>query len=471
MTAPLQTTRAAAYIRVSQVGGRTGEAFLSPDLQRERIHAWAAYRQAQIVETYTDLDVSGRTGTVRPAFERMMRDAAAGRFDCVCVYRLTRFGRSVKDTATRYAELRDLGIGLVSVTEDIDTTTASGKLMQNMLFAMAEFESERIGEEWRAVHANRRARGLHHASRGVYGYETTGAVPTHIRESEAQAIRSLFARRAAGDSFHELRRWLFTAGHQPRSGESHFDVSTIRWILANPLYAGLIEVDGELRESTSPAIVSRAVWEQVRALRGTHAPPRHTAGLLAGLLHCESCDYRMVAGTARGYRSYRCQARILQRDCPAPAAISMPRIDEWAQAQLLAQLDPRRVRRPRGDQGRRARLAERQRRAQDVQRALDQLADERYLFGSLDTAEYERQARRLLAERAAAQRDVDALRAALTPIAAPAAYTHQDFAALPLRARQRVLRLAILRITVSAAGRNAGRAGVPPAQRCHITWR
>ena len=93
---------------------------------------------------YRDIDRPAKERDDRPEFDRLMSDARQGLFEAVCVYRLTRFARSVSQAARAYAELRRVNVALVSVTEDIDTTTASGQLMQNILFSLAEFESQRV---------------------------------------------------------------------------------------------------------------------------------------------------------------------------------------------------------------------------------------------------------------------------------------------------------------------------------------
>ena len=466
---------AAGYVRVSQVGGRGGDSFLSPELQRERIEAWAAYRQHRIVEWYTDLDVSGRTGVRRPEFERLMADARAGRFGIVAVYRLTRFGRSVKDTATRYEELRQLGVGLVSVTEDIDTTTAGGKFMQNMLFAMAEFESERIGEEWSSVHRTRRGRGLAHASRGVYGYHTEGAVPVSPDPAEARAVRGAYLLRADGASLGHVRRWLHDEGYRPRGGGDYFAASTVRRMLSNPLYAGMVEADGQVIAGRHEAIVPRDVWDRVQALHAHAATvTRYRVGLVAGLVVCATCGYRMQAFTLRGERYYRCSAAKMTRPCQHPTIMAMPKLDAHVEQMLLRRLDPRRM--PRGGraragdaEARQRRRSQLDRRAADLARALDRLADERYLLGSLSQDEYQRQAARLVDERSRVEREAEETAAAAARTVKMRAWSSDAWHRLPLERRQRIARAMIHRVHVKPS-RRGGARWVKASDRATIEW-
>lgn len=466
--------RAVGYIRVSQVGARGGDSFLSPDLQRDRIQAWAAYRQHEVVSWYTDLDVSGREGVRRPEFERLMGDARKAVFEIVAVYRLTRFGRSVKDTAARYAELRDLGIGLVSVTEDIDTSTAGGKFMQNMLFAMAEFESERIGEEWRGVHANRRRRGLAWVPRGVYGYRVDGSVPVAIESAEARAVREVYQRRAAGASIGQLRAWLREEGYQPPKGGTHFAAPTVRAMLRNPVYAGLVRSEDELVEGTHEAIVSRELWEQVQRLHGrtTHLN-RYRSGLGSGLVRCAGCGYAMTAWRNRaGTRFYRCASRLQARECSAPTVIAMPKLDAHLETMFLRRA--RRLALPRG--GRATRGADRWQRQESLlttrvneyRRALDALADARFRGGTIGQDEYEHQAARILSDRARAEADLEEARALAAQERPRTVEFYDAWPRLPLERRQQMLRRLIREVTVTPGKR--GGPQPPITERVTIDW-
>lgn len=466
--------RVAGYVRVSQVGSRGGDSFLSPDLQREKIEAWARYREAEIVQWYTDLDVSGRTGVRRPELERLMRDARAKRFDMVAVYRLTRWGRSVRDAAARYADLRDLGIGLVSCTEDLDTSTSGGKFMQNMLFAMAEFESERIGEEWRNVHANRRQRGLAWVPRGIFGYRVEGSVPIAVDHAEARAVREVYQRRAGGASVGELRQWLHDEGYRPSRGGTHFAAPTVRRMLRNPIYAGLVPSGDDLVEGTHEAIVSRELWEQVQRLHGrTETLGRYRSGLGSGLVRCAGCGYAMTAWHSRGgTRYYRCASRLQSRECPAPTVISMPKLDDHLEAAFLRRA--RRLSLPRG--GKVTRGAGRWQRQEailttrvdELRRALDNLADARFKGGTISQDEYEHQASRLLADRARAEAELEEARALAAQERPRTVEFFDAWPRLPLPRRQTMIRRLIREVRVHP-GRHGG-PQPPIRDRVDIEW-
>jgi len=108
---------------------------------------------------YTDVGISGAKAK-RPQLDKLMRDAHQRRFDVLVVWKIDRLGRSLSHLLGVLDVLKDLGIEFVSLTNDIDTGTASGKLMFQMLGAFSEFERSLIQERVRAGLANARSKGI-----------------------------------------------------------------------------------------------------------------------------------------------------------------------------------------------------------------------------------------------------------------------------------------------------------------------
>jgi DNA invertase Pin-like site-specific DNA recombinase len=487
------TRRAVGYVRVSQVGSRGGDNFHSPEVQRERIEAWAAYRDYAITKWYIDLDVSGTGKVRRPEFERMMADARERRFDAVAVYRLTRFARNLKDAAARYAELRELGISLVSVTEDIDTTTASGQFVQNMLFAMAEFESQRIGEEWRNVLARRRRQGIATVTKHITGYRQhvdpqTGkksATLDEIEPREAEAVRLMFSMRDEGCSYTAIQKALGRDGYRPRLGGSRFSTVVIGQILKNPLYAGYLRGDdGELVEAKHEPIVSLDVWERVQAL----APQairtnRFGNALLSGLLVCSGCGYAMQYATggrrSNGYHrpdAYRCPSRQRVEPCPQGTSVQGNIADAYVEEAFLSRFDPKRM--PNGGKVKtspqqrawKAQLGRARARVQELDTMLDDLAEQRFRHRKLDPAYFERQAARWLEEREQEEERARDLEGKLA-VARPLERNVLDlWDALPPVQKRRAFRIVIESIRVLPAPRRGKSQAELLPERFEIAW-
>jgi len=121
---------------------------------REYVHR----RGWQIADEYVDQGVSGCKES-RPALNRLMADACRRRFDAILVWKIDRFGRSLKHLVNSLAELAALGVAFVSLRDNLDLSTPSGRLMFQIIGAMAEFERALIRERVRAGIRNAKAKG------------------------------------------------------------------------------------------------------------------------------------------------------------------------------------------------------------------------------------------------------------------------------------------------------------------------
>jgi DNA invertase Pin-like site-specific DNA recombinase len=145
-------TRVALYARVSTHHGQ------DPEVQLRELRAYAISRGWTITEEYIDLGVSGSKAS-RPALNRLMQDAHRRKFDAVLVWKLDRFGRSLQHLVNALAELEALGVAFVSLRDNLDLSTPSGRLMFQIIGAMAEFERSLIQERVKAGLRNAKAKG------------------------------------------------------------------------------------------------------------------------------------------------------------------------------------------------------------------------------------------------------------------------------------------------------------------------
>jgi DNA invertase Pin-like site-specific DNA recombinase len=149
---PHPIIRVALYARVSTLNNQ------DPEMQLAELREYAGRRGWEIVEEFTDQGISGCQES-RPALNRMMSDACRRRFDAVLVWKIDRFGRSLKHLVNALAELAALGVAFISLRDNIDLSTPSGRLMFQIIGAMAEFERALIQERVRAGLRNARAKG------------------------------------------------------------------------------------------------------------------------------------------------------------------------------------------------------------------------------------------------------------------------------------------------------------------------
>lgn len=149
----MKQLRAALYARVSTSNGQQ-----DPEMQLRELRQFAAARGWQIVEEFTDRGVSGSKDR-RPALDMLMTAARGRKFDVLLTWKLDRFARSLKHLVTAIAEFEALGVQFVSLRDNLDLTTPSGRLMFHVIGAMAEFERTLIQERVCAGLRNARAKG------------------------------------------------------------------------------------------------------------------------------------------------------------------------------------------------------------------------------------------------------------------------------------------------------------------------
>jgi DNA invertase Pin-like site-specific DNA recombinase len=143
----------ALYARVSTSNGHQ-----DPEMQLSELREYARRRGWEIIGEYTDQGVSGSKES-RPELNRLMTDAHLRRFDAVLVWKIDRFGRSLKHLINALADLAAYGVAFVSIRDNLDLSTPSGRLMFAVIGAMAEFERALIQERVKAGLRNARAKG------------------------------------------------------------------------------------------------------------------------------------------------------------------------------------------------------------------------------------------------------------------------------------------------------------------------
>jgi DNA invertase Pin-like site-specific DNA recombinase len=131
----------------------------NPEMQLSELREYGARRGWEIISEYIDEGVSGSRER-RPQLDRLMADAHRRKFDLIAVWKIDRFGRSLKHLVNALADLDSLGVAFVSLRDNIDLSTPSGRLMFQIIGAMAEFERSLIQERVRAGLRNAVARGV-----------------------------------------------------------------------------------------------------------------------------------------------------------------------------------------------------------------------------------------------------------------------------------------------------------------------
>lgn len=315
--------RAIGYVRVSRVNGRTGESYVTKEVQRETSERLAAQTGAEIVEWIEEEDVSGKSDD-RPGFQRALSLVEAREADAIIVSKLSRFARNVGDLTAAVKRLDQVG-GKLIIGEMPDLHGPWGSLVRTILGAVAELEVELAKENWQEVRSRAVSRGVY-ARKPPVGYcrdEHRQLIPD---PATAELVRGLFQRRAGGASFGELLTWWRASGGPALS------LNGLRTALANRVYLGEYGENGSAITDHHEPLVTVQEWDAAQRTITTRGPRKgREPSLLAGLLICSSCGRPMT----RGGNVYRCQRQSSQGKCSHPMTVLTKIADPYIEGLFL----------------------------------------------------------------------------------------------------------------------------------------
>jgi DNA invertase Pin-like site-specific DNA recombinase len=290
----------------------------------------------------------------RPVFKHLLDEAGRGLFDVVVVHTLDRWSRNLKVTLESLATLAKHDVSLISITENIDYSTPQGKLFTQMIGGFAEYFSESLATHVRKGQEQRAREGRH--TGGIpFGYascwvktegrrelaceeEHPGGL--HVDPAEGPTVAEMFRWYATGNTtLAQLAGWLNDSGFRTRNMHKHsdgagelisgprlFTTASVRVILHNPFYAGMVKHNDSLYEGLHEPLITRDLFDTVQVMMRKNSgrsetlhtrPERHY--LLKGLIRCAYCGMPMWAQTynsgKRYYREHRASRGLME--CPA----------------------------------------------------------------------------------------------------------------------------------------------------------
>jgi site-specific DNA recombinase len=328
------------YVRVSRVGGREGETFISPKVQEERCRALATARGYTVGKVLTDLDVSGGTMD-RPALNEAVARITEGKSGGIIVARIDRFSRTMQGALNTLAEIETAGGFLIECDGDWDTSTSMGRFGRDLVLRLSQLFREQIADGWKIACEQAGERGVH-VARAPSGYKQGEDGRLEIN-GNAETVRTLFKRRARGESLADLTRWFNTEGVPTRSGKP-WSAEGVRQILGNRCYLGEASAGGKAYPDSHPALVDLPTYLACEKLMGTRrAYGRNGDGpLLGGLIRCADCGSKMsrtyTTSGGKKYNFYKCKSNTACRAAGTCASVSAnliePLVTEYALALL-----------------------------------------------------------------------------------------------------------------------------------------
>jgi site-specific DNA recombinase len=283
-----------AYIRVSRVGGREGDSYITKAQQRDAIERWCGLQGYEVAQWHEEEDRSGGDKT-RPKWNEVIRRALEGETDGVICAKLDRFARSAIDGLKAVTSLEEAGKTFVSVAEKFDTADPYGRFAATIFFALAELELGRIREGWQDAKARARARGIHIGVARA-GYVRNGEGKLEEHPEHLAAVKRAYALRARGGTWRETADLLTGAGVTTSRGSTRWSRQATRNLIENRAYRG--------------EAVPAWQWEKAQPKQG--GPRVRGEGYLLGqgLVRCGACGDVMCRSSSHGgkYQTLRCNS-------------------------------------------------------------------------------------------------------------------------------------------------------------------
>lgn len=263
------TVRVALYTRVS-TEDQAKEGF-SLDAQLDRLRKYAEAQQWTVAGEYVDEGHSGRT-TRRPAYQQMMDDWEA--WDTLLVLKMDRIHRNSRNFMAMMDALTQSDKGFASVTESLDTSTAMGRFVMDIIQRIAQLESEQIGERvYVGMEQKAKSNGGSLGRPAPFGYEYGPGGRLQVVPDEAAWVQSTFEGFATGAGKQALADRLNRAGVKTRRG-MHWTIWSITRMLTNPIYAGALHWADQVQLDAHEAIIRPRRFDDVQAMIKQTAPKR-----------------------------------------------------------------------------------------------------------------------------------------------------------------------------------------------------
>ena len=195
--------QAIGYIRVSTE--QQANEGVSLEAQRAKIEAWCAINGYELANVFIDAGISGKRMDTRQGLQDALKTLKKG--NALVSYSLSRLARSTKDALSIGDIVAKRKADLVSLSEQIDTTTAAGKMMFQMLAVLAEFERNLAGERTKAALQHKKATGQKYTNKTPYGFEVIEGRLVEV-EAEAAIVAEIQASRASGNTLQAIANEL-----------------------------------------------------------------------------------------------------------------------------------------------------------------------------------------------------------------------------------------------------------------------
>ena len=302
------------YMRVS-TEDQAREGFSLPE-QKERLESFCKFKGYEIIDYYQDAGISAKTGNHRPEFERLKDDIKAKKINTIVALKLDRITRSIYDWENLMTFLDENDAYLDCVNDEINTTSANGKMISRLLMSVSQNEIERTSERTKVGLAGAIKCGhIPHIAPLGYKHENKRLV---IDYSTKDVVVRIFDLYYNGYSYQKISN-LFN--EEKVLGKDNWRDSTIVTILENEIYKGDF-VHGKRTknptyyEDVVEPIVSKEIWTdcQVQKKKNSRSYQRTLTYLYLQKLKCPKCN-RILGGKATTKKNGKTYFYYYCNDC------------------------------------------------------------------------------------------------------------------------------------------------------------
>lgn len=248
-----------------------------------------------VLKSYIDRGITGTQAKKRPAFMEMLNDAKYHKFDLIVTREVCRFARNTVDTLVITRQLKEIGIEVYFVEDNIRTMDNDGELRLTIMATLAQEESRKTSERVRAGQKISRDNGVLYGNGNILGYDRLGDTYV-INEDQAETVRIIYDLYLKGNGFNKIVNELVRLKRKDSSGLVRWDATKVSRILHNATYKGyqgyykshknnhldqktIVNRDEDtylyVKGRFTP-IISEEVWDKCKALRESKLTLRKT---------------------------------------------------------------------------------------------------------------------------------------------------------------------------------------------------
>ena len=299
---------AGIYIRVS-TEDQAREGF-SLGEQEEKLRQLCKYKGFEIFKVYKDTGISAKDMKNRPAFQTMLEDMKNGLINYIVAYKLDRVTRSVRDLEVLISTLEKYHCYLICDRDDVNTSTANGRFFVRMLTVLSQLEIEIVSERTK-FGLNGAIKAGHIPGKCPLGYYRDKDKTLKIDNSTKDIVVRIFEMYLEGKSYQTIAN-ILNKEKVLYPEVKHWIDSSVNRIINNKIYMGNYERykydndrETELFMDVVPAIITRAMWEEVQKQKETNqrAYCRNRVYIFFQKLVCPNCGQIMTCKGTGGKKS------------------------------------------------------------------------------------------------------------------------------------------------------------------------